>query len=101
MLLPDLGPRIVLVIKRPGKEGDPYLRRVISNQEDFEQVSGVLRGIDLSDVLMTHSTLTVAVSKLRVGAERYFVNLGLFSNYFLTERLTPHLSQRGRKDHGN
>jgi hypothetical protein len=70
---------------------------VISSQEDLEQVGGVIRKIDLSDVLMAHTTLMDAVGKLRIGAERYFVNLGLFSNYFLTERLVPHLNSRGRK----
>jgi hypothetical protein len=97
LLFADLGNRSALVAKRPGKEGDPYVRRVISSEEDVEQIAGVLRKIDLSDILMANTTLMDAVGKLRVGAERYFVNLGLFSNYFLTERLVPHLNSRGRK----
>lgn len=97
ILVADLGEKAALIIRRPGKEGDPYLRLLLQKEEDFERAAGVLRKLDLvSDSLTAHANLSEAVELLRVGAERYFVNLGLFSNYFLRERLTPHLSERGR-----
>jgi hypothetical protein len=96
ILICDLGGRTALVAKRPGKEGNPLVRRVLSFKDDYEKVAGVLRKIDLSNYLMAHSTLLSAVGLLHEGAERDFVNLGLFSNYFLRERMMSHLSQRGR-----
>jgi hypothetical protein len=100
ILLANLGSKVAIVARRPGKEGDPYVRRSLSNEEDFDQVATVLRKIDLSDSLMAHATLASAIDLLRAGAERHFVNLGLFSNYFLRERLDQHLTERGRKLEG-
>ena len=100
ILLANLGSKAAIVARRPGKEGDPYVRRSLSKDEDFDQVATVLRKIDLSDSLMAHATLASAIDLLRAGAERHFVNLGLFSNYFLRERLVQHLTQRGRKLEG-
>jgi len=98
ILLANLGDRIALVIRRPGKEGDPYLRLLLQKEEDYERAIGILRRIDLvSDALTAHANLSDAVGLLRVGAERHFVNLGLFSNYFLRERMARHLSERGRR----
>lgn len=97
ILLANLGSKVAIVAKRPGKEGDPFVRRTLSKQEDFDQAAVVLRKIDLSDSLMAHATLASAIDLLRAGAERHFVNLGVFSNYFLRERLHQHLSERGRK----
>jgi len=98
ILLANLGDRLAIVIKRPGKEGDPYLRLVLKNGEDVERVIGIVRRVDvLSNALTAHAGLSDAVGLLRVGAERHFVNLGLFSNYFLRERLTRHLADRGRR----
>ncbi len=98
ILLADLGEKIVLIMKRPGKEGDPYLRLVLQRLEDFDRAIGVLRKLDLvSDSLTAHANLSDAIELLRVGAERHFVNRGLFANYFLRERMIPHLAERGRK----
>lgn len=98
ILLANLGDRLVMVIRRPGKEGDPYLRLVLQNEEEVERVIGIVRRVDLlSNTLTAHAGLSDAVGLLRVGAERHFVNLGLFSNYFLRERLTRHLAERGRR----
>jgi hypothetical protein len=98
ILLADLRDRTALVIRRPGKEGDPYLRLLLQKQEDYERAIGILRRINLvSDALTAHANLSDAVGLLRVGAERHFVNLGLFSNYFLRERMARHLSERGRR----
>ena len=96
ILICDLGKRQVVIAKRPGKEGNPIVRRVISTQEELEKVEGVLRKIDLSNSLMAHSTLSSAIGLLHEGAEKDFVNLGLFSNYFLRERMSKFLSDRGR-----
>lgn len=98
ILIADLDEKVVLIMRRPGKEGDPYLRLVLQKEEDFERATGVLRKLDLvSDSLTAHANLSDAVELLRVGAERHFVNRGLFSNYFLRERMIPHLAERGRR----
>lgn len=97
ILVADLGEKVAIVMRRPGKEGDPYLRLLLQKEEDFERAGGVLRKLNfLSDPLTAHANLSQAIELLRAGAERYFVNLGLFSNYFLRERMIPHLSERGR-----
>ena len=95
ILICNLGERVALVTKKPGKD-NPFARRVLLHHDDFEKTAGVLRKIDLSNSLMAHASLSSAVSLLREGAERDFVNLGVFSNYFLRERMVKHLSQRGR-----
>ena len=56
ILICNLGNRLALVAKRPGKEGNPFVRRALTNQEEVEKAAGVLRKIDLSNSLMAHSS---------------------------------------------
>ena len=87
-----------MVVKAPGREKESWLRRSLQGSEELERVLGELRKVDLvSDPLTAHAYLNNLVRLLQVGAERHYVNLGLFSNHFLRERMQNFLSQRGRK----
>jgi len=89
--------QVVLVLRRSKKDDNAPLPIPLRKEEDFEKaVSAIRRFNFLSDELTAHSSLYSVVDLLRAGAERYFTNRGLFSNYFLKERLSGCLSERGR-----
>ncbi|MCW4003627.1 MAG: hypothetical protein NWE95_06930 [Candidatus Bathyarchaeota archaeon] len=89
--------QVILVLRRSKKDDNAPLLFPLRKEEDFERVVGVIRKFNFtSDVLTAHSSLSSVVDLLRVGAERHFVNRGLFSSYFLKERLSECLSKRGR-----
>ena len=87
----------LLVIRKPGNDKNGIARVALRKEADFENIRNVLHQIDLkSDILTAHSTLSHVVELLQRDTGRHFVNLGLFSNYFLRNRMKQHLSSRGR-----
>ena len=98
MLLADLGDACLLVIKTFGKgKGEKPLFKPLRKPEDYEETANVLRKFDLkSDDLMAHAFLQAAKELLERSAGTVFINKGLFSNYFLKERLAKSMSERGR-----
>jgi len=99
VLLADLGAQSLLVLRRSKKGENAPLFIPLRKEEDFERIVNVVRKFNfVSDELSAHSSVNDVVDLLSVGAaERYFINRGLFSNYFLKERLSGCLSERGRK----
>ncbi len=98
MLLADLGDASLLVIKIFGKgKGEKPLFKSLRKPEDYEETANVLQKFDLkSDDLMAHAFLQAAKELLERSTGTIFINKGLFSNYFLKERLAKSLSERGR-----
>ena len=98
MLLADLGDACLLVIKTFGKgKGEKPLFKPLRKPEDYEETANVLQKFDLkSDDLMAHAFLQAAKELLERSAGTIFINKGLFSNYFLKERLAKSMSERGR-----
>ena len=97
VLLAECDGHVVLVLRRSKKDDNAPLPIPLRKEEDFEKVISVVRRFNfVSDELTAHSSLYSIVDLLRAGAERYFTNRGLFSNYFLKERLSGCLSERGR-----
>ena len=97
VLLAECDWQVVLVLRRSKKDDNAPLPIPLRKEEDFEKtVSAIRRFNFVSDELTAHSSLYSVVDLLRAGAERYFTNRGLFSNYFLRERLSGCLSERGR-----
>lgn len=97
VLLADLGSYALLILRRAKKGDNLPLLVPIRKQEDYERVASTIRKFNLtSDELTAHSSINSIVDLLRVGAERYYTNRGLFSNHYLKERLFKQLSERGR-----
>lgn len=97
VLLAVLDSQVILVLRRSKKDDNAPVLRPLRKEEDFELVVSTVRRFNfVSDELTAHSSLHSVVDLLRTGAERYFTNRGLFSNYFLKERLSSCLSERGR-----
>jgi hypothetical protein len=98
MLLADLGDASLLVIKIFGKgKGEKPLFKPLRKPEDYEEAANALRKFDLkSDDLMAHASLQAAKELLERSVGTTFINKGLFSNYFLKERLAKSMSERGR-----
>ena len=97
VLLAVLDSQVVLVLRRSKKDDNAPLPVPLRKEEDFERVVSAVRKYNfVSDELMAHSSLFSVVDLLGAGAERYFTNRGLFSNYYLKERLSGCLSERGR-----
>lgn len=87
----------LLVMKKPGNDRNGTVRVAMRKEADFEKVRNAIKQIDLnSDILTAHSTLSHAVDLLKRDTGQHFVNLGLFSNYYLRNRMKPYLSSRGR-----
>lgn len=98
VIIAELDSSVVLCIKRVNKQkGEQPLILPLRTEEDFDRVVNVLRKNNFtSDQLSAHMSISTVVDELKSGAERYFVNRGLFSNYFLRERLDKTLSDRKR-----
>ena len=97
VILAVLDSQVVLVLRRSKKDDTAPFLVVLRKGEDFERVISAVRRFNfVSDELTAHSSLYSLVDLLRAGAERHFTNRGLFSTYFLKERLSEHLSKRGR-----
>jgi hypothetical protein len=97
ILLAVLSNQVVLVLRRAKRDDDAPFLVILRKEEDFERVASVVRRLDfVSDELTAHSSLFSLVDLLRTGAEKHFTNRGLFSTYFLKERLSESLSKRGR-----
>lgn len=97
VLVADMGINAILVMKRVKKGESVPLVIPLRKEEDCERVANTLRKFNFtSDELTAHAAVSSAVDQLRVGAERYYTNRGLFANYYLNERLFSSLSKRGR-----
>lgn len=98
MLLADLGEASLLVIKTFGKgKGEKPLFKFLRKNNDYEEAANALRKYDFkSDDLIAHASLQAAKELLEKSAGAVFINKGLFSNYFLKERLVKSMSERGR-----
>ncbi|WP_075054215.1 Eco57I restriction-modification methylase domain-containing protein [Nitrososphaera viennensis] len=98
VIIAELDSAVVLCIKRVNKQkGEQPLILPLRTEEDFDRVVNVLRKNNFtSDQLSAHMSISTVVDELKSGAERYFINRGLFSNYFLRERLDKTLSDRKR-----
>lgn len=80
------------------KKGEPPYVLPLRREEDYDKVVSVLRKHDFtSDELTAHVAIDTSIELLKSGAERDFVNRGLFSSYFLRERLEKALSERKRE----
>jgi hypothetical protein len=98
VILAECDDQVVLVLRRSKKDDNAPLPVPLRKEEDFERaVSAIRRFNFLSDELTAHSSLYQVVDLLRAGAERYFTNRGLFSNYYLKERLSECFSKRDRR----
>ena len=101
VLLAEFGTHSLLVMRRAKKEENQPLLVGVKKEEDLERIANTIRKFNFkSDELTAHSSLNSAVDLLRVGAERYYVNRGLFANHYLKERLFRSLSERGREEKG-
>lgn len=88
---------VFLVLRRSMKDDNVPLLVPLRREEDYERAIGVIKKFNfVSDVLTAHSSLSSLVDLLKSGAERHFTNRGLFSTYFVKERLKDCLSKRGR-----
>ena len=97
ILIAALGANAALVIKRAKKGENVPLFILVRKDDDFERVANTLKKYDFtSDELTAHSSVTSAYEELKGGAERYYTNRGVFSNYYLNDRLFPSLTKRGR-----
>ena len=97
VLLAELDSHVVLVLRRSKKDDKVPLLVPLRREEEYERVVNAVRKFNfVSDMLTAHSSINSVVDLLRAGAERYYTNRGLFSNYFLRERLSGCLSERGR-----
>jgi len=97
VILAVLDSQAVLVLRRSKKDDTAPFLVVLRKEEDFERVTSAVRRFNfVSDELTGHSSLYSLVDLLRAGAERHFTNRGLFSTYFLKERLSDCLSKRER-----
>src|SRR5207249_74200 len=97
VILAEFGTHALLVLRRSKKQDDQPLFVSVKTDEDYERVAGVIKKLNFtSDELSAHSSLNSAVELVRVGAERYYVNRGLFANHYLIQRLFRSLSERGR-----
>jgi len=97
ILLAEFGSHSLLVLRRAKKGENIPLLVPIRKEEDCERVVNTIKKFNFaSDELTAHSSINSAVDLLRVGAERYYTNRGLFSNYYLRQRLFKSMSNRGR-----
>ena len=98
MLTADLGEACLLVIKTYGKgKGEKTLFSLLRKSAECDEAANVLSRYDFkSDELMAHASLQAAKELLERSVGDVFINKGLFNNYFLKERLSKSLSERGR-----
>ncbi len=97
ILIANLEGHDLIVIRRSKKGENQPLIIPLRKEEDYDRVINVVQRLNFtSDELTAHSSINSAVDLLKAGAERYFINRGLFSNYFLRERLRNTLSERKR-----
>jgi len=97
VLLVVVDSQVILVLRRYKKDDNAPFLVPLRREEDFERAISAIRRFNfVSDELTAHSSLHSVVDLLRAGAERYFTNRGLFSSYFLKDRLSGCLSERRR-----
>ncbi len=90
------------VIRRARKlndvSGNPLTLIIpIRNEDDLERIVTTTKKFNfVSNELTAHASITSLYDQLKSGAERYFSNRGLFSTYYLRERLFKALQEHGR-----
>jgi hypothetical protein len=93
----EMGKTILLCLNR-AKKGEYPLFLSLSKFEDYERVCNVFRKQNfLTDELSAHMAIDSSIELLKFGAETHFLNRGLFSNYYLKERMENALHQRKRE----
>lgn len=96
LVIAELDDFNVLCLSRH-KKGEPAYVVPLRREEDYETVISVFRKKNFtSDELSAAVAIDSAMTDLKSGAERDFINRGLFSNYFLRERLEKALAERKR-----
>lgn len=96
VILAELDDFNVLCMSRH-KKGEPPYVVPLRGEEDYDRVVSVFRKQNFtSDELSAHVAIDASIELLKSGAERDFVNRGLFSNYYLRERMEKELGQRKR-----
>jgi hypothetical protein len=98
VLLFDLGNQVLLAINR-GKKGEngPFIFS-LRRDDEVERAVTAIKSLDFAgNILKAHMSVGALVEMLMSGAEEHFVNRGLFSNYFLKDRMTKTLFDRGRR----
>ncbi|MCL4518111.1 MAG: hypothetical protein M1587_02820, partial [Thaumarchaeota archaeon] len=90
------------VIRRAKKLNDPngnppVLILPVRSVDDVDRIIVSARKFRfLSDELTAHASVSSLYDQLKSGAERYFTNRGLFSAYYLRERLFRTIQEHGR-----
>lgn len=97
IVVADVGSFGVLCMSRH-KKGEHPLVLTLRQEKDFERVISIFRTQNFtSDVLSAHYAISKSIELLKTSSgEGPFINRGLFSNYFLTERLEKALADRKR-----
>lgn len=96
IVLAELDDFAILCMSRH-KRGEQPLILALKQDKDYERVANVFRTQNFtSDVLSAHYAIDKSMDLLKSGGEGPFINRGLFSNYFLRERLEKALSERKR-----
>ena len=97
IVLAELSDITLFCISR-AKKGELPLILPLRSTDDYERVINVLRRHNFStDELSAHVVIDSCLDLLKSGTDKYFVNRGLFSSYFLRERLDNALKQRKRE----
>lgn len=88
-----------LVVKQPGASGSKELLIYpIRSTMDLERLITASNGLTLTDnELMAAASLSRLYERLSQGAERHYINRGLFSAHYLDERFFKSLERRGRR----
>lgn len=97
IVIAELENLTVLCLNR-NKKGEQPLVLVLKSPEDFDRVIGVFQSQNFtSDVLSAHYAINQAIELLKSDSgDGLFINRGLFSNYFIRERLKGTLTERKR-----
>ena len=96
IILAELRDATLLCMSR-SKKGEPPLILPLHSADEYERVVNVLSRHNFSsDELSAHVAIDACMDLLKSGAERYFINRGLFSSYFIRKRLDNALKQRKR-----
>ncbi|MEO9294649.1 MAG: hypothetical protein ABI347_03515 [Nitrososphaera sp.] len=98
VVLAELGDGTTVLCMRRNKKGEPPLVKPLRSMEDYDTVVSVFQSQNFtSDILSAIFAIGQSIERLTSdSASTLYVNRGLFSNYFLKERLKSTLSERKR-----
>jgi hypothetical protein len=96
IVIAELSDVTLLCMSRAKKGEAPYILPIRTTDE-YERILNVLKKHNFrTDELSAHVAIYSCIELLKSGAEKHFINRGLFSSYFLRERLDKALSLRKR-----